>query len=227
MTVPGSASGLVARTTPSTRSGSGVENVSSVGRFGTCSMPSTVWNEAAIQRDEGSRPTRRSVPGPSKCSASKRRPSSRSAAPTSAASRSRHAASGSSSSSRQTWRSCSHSRSIASSGPVSGCSNSAQPAVGQGTIVQFVVRSLTTWPDSATNGSWSRPTRAGSRSLSRPGATGPDSPIRAQRCSPSARMRSPYQGGTNSSVSSWACSSRARLTWMSKEATSTNFAPRR
>ena len=40
-------------------------------------------------------------------------------------------------------------------------------------------------------------------------------------------MRDPYQSGTKSSVSSRACSTRARLIHGSNHATSTNFAPRR
>lgn len=100
--VPGSASGLVALTTPSTRSGSGVANVSSVGRLGTCSIPSTVSKEAAIHDELGSRPMRRSVPGPSKCSESNRRAVSLPAADTSVSRRARQAVTGSSSSSRHT-----------------------------------------------------------------------------------------------------------------------------
>ena len=63
-------------------------------------------------------------------------------------------------------------------------------------MVQFVVAALTTMPVSRTNGSWSRPARAGSSPSSSPGATEPESPMRAQRWSPSARMRSPYHEGT-------------------------------
>ena len=65
-TVPSiSTSGLVDVTVPSVRSGSGVVKISSVGRLGMCSIPSTVWKRAARQPDEGSRPIVRSVPGPS------------------------------------------------------------------------------------------------------------------------------------------------------------------
>ena len=94
------------------------------------------------------------------------------------------------------WITRSQSRAIASAGSSSAKTSSAQGWVGQGTAVQFVVRSLTTCADSRRNGSWSRPARAGSRSLSRPGADGPVSPMRAARSSPSASTRSPYQGGT-------------------------------
>ena len=161
-----------------------------------CSMPSAVENRAAIQLDVGSSPTRRSVPGPVKCRASKRRLVSRSAAPTSVSARSRHLATGSSSSSRMTWRISRHRRSSASASPRSGKTSCAQAGVGHGIAVQFVVRSLTTFAASLRNGSWSRPARAGSRSFSSPGATGPVRPIRAARASPSASSRSPYQGGT-------------------------------
>ena len=65
-TVPSmSTSGLVDVTIPAVRSGSGVVNTSSVGRFGMCSIPSTVWKRAARQPEDGSRPIIRSVPGPS------------------------------------------------------------------------------------------------------------------------------------------------------------------
>ena len=67
--VPDVNSGLVEVTTPSTRSGSGVVNTSSVGMLGWCSIPSAVSNLAASQRLDGSSPTLRSVPGPSNCSA--------------------------------------------------------------------------------------------------------------------------------------------------------------
>ena len=49
--------------------------------------------------------------------------------------------------------------------------------------------------------------------------------MRAARCSPSAFMRSPYHGGTKPSVSSRACSMRARLTHGSNHAMSTKRAP--
>ena len=51
---------------------SGEVKTSSVGRFGMCSMPSTVVNAAHIQREAGIRPTKSSVPGPRKRIASKR-----------------------------------------------------------------------------------------------------------------------------------------------------------
>ena len=177
---PPTTSGFVARTTPSTRAGSGELKISSDGRLGMWTMPSTVEKRAAMKREVGSSPTVRSVPGPSKCRASKRRALTRSAASTSWSARARQAATGSSSSRRQTWTTCSASRASAASGSSSGCTSCAHAGVGQGTAVQFVVRSLTTWPASRRNGSWSRPTRAGSRSSSRPGATGPVRPIRAR-----------------------------------------------
>ena len=49
--------------------------------------------------------------------------------------------------------------------------------------------------------------------------------MRAAWCSPSASMRSPYHGGTYSSVSSRACAMRSRLTQGSNHCTSTNLAP--
>ena len=94
------------------------------------------------------------------------------------------------------YRTRSQSRAIASSGSASGKTSAAHGGVGQGTAVQFVVRALTTWADSRRKGSWSRPARAGSRSLSTPGIDGPVSPTRAARSSLSASTRSPYHGGT-------------------------------
>ena len=67
---PESSSGIVALTCPSTRSGSGVVNSSSVGRFGECRRPSTVSRSPAAQCAEGRRPIVSSVPGPCSLSAS-------------------------------------------------------------------------------------------------------------------------------------------------------------
>ena len=60
-----STSGLVELTVPSTRAGSGEVKTSSVGMFGMCTSPSARSKRAAAQRALGSRPTVRSVPGPS------------------------------------------------------------------------------------------------------------------------------------------------------------------
>ena len=57
-------SGLVERTTPSTRAGSGAVNTSSLGRLGWWTTPVAVLKLAASQRDDGSSPTVRSVPSP-------------------------------------------------------------------------------------------------------------------------------------------------------------------
>ena len=92
-----------------------------------------------------------------------------------------------------------------------GARAAAQASVGPGRIVQLSSRRLTTSPLSRIAGSRSRPVRTGSRSSSRPGATGPESVIAAPRSRPMASMRSPYHGGTYSSVSSAACAIRARL----------------
>ena len=73
---PSRSSGLVERTTPSTRSGSGVVNTSSVGRLGWCSIPYEVVNVPECHALVGSRPTVRSVPGASRWSASNLRASS-------------------------------------------------------------------------------------------------------------------------------------------------------
>ena len=92
--VPATSSGLVERTTPSTRSGSGAVATSSVGRLGPWTIPSTVVAVPLSNCEVGRRPTVRSVPGPSKWSASNRRSVRRPAAPASAAKRSRQAADG-------------------------------------------------------------------------------------------------------------------------------------
>ena len=70
--MPETSSGFVAVTTPSTRSGSGADEISSVGRFGAWTIPSTVRMPGVSdeKRDVGSRPTVRSVPGPVKRRAS-------------------------------------------------------------------------------------------------------------------------------------------------------------
>ena len=64
--MPASASGLVERTVPSVRRQSGAVKTSSVGRFATWKMPSTVSPPPPIQRAPGRSPTVRSVPGPLK-----------------------------------------------------------------------------------------------------------------------------------------------------------------
>ena len=74
--MPPSCSGRVERTVPSVRRQSGQAKTSSVGRFGTCAMPSTVSMPPPVQRAPGSRPTVRSVPGPLKRIASNARASS-------------------------------------------------------------------------------------------------------------------------------------------------------
>ena len=80
---------------PSVRRQSGVVKTSSVGMFGMCSMPLVVSNVAHIQRDAGSSPTTRSVPGPRNRMASKPALVERGGARASLAACSRHAATGS------------------------------------------------------------------------------------------------------------------------------------
>src|SRR4051794_6162873 len=117
-------------------------------------------------------------------------------------------------------------RSSAAPASRSGKTTFAHAGVGHGAIVQFVVRSLTTLPASLSAGKRSRPTRAGSRSSSSPGATGPERPTRAAPISPRASNRLPCQSGMKSRSSSRAAySTRARLTHGSKYCTSTNLAP--
>ena len=83
--------------------------------------------------------------------------------------------------------------------------------MGHGAAVQLVVRWLTTSIASRSAGSRSLPSSDGSTPSITWGATGPVSAIFAPRCSAIASMRSPYQGGTNPSVSGAAYSARARL----------------
>ena len=162
-----------------------------------CSMPSAVEKRAAIQLDVGSSPTRRSVPGPVKCRASKRRSVSRSAAPTSVSARSRHVATGSSLVEPQDVQDLLP-QALERLGlrPRSGKTSCAQAGVGHGTAVQFVVRSLTTFAASLRNGSWSRPARAGIEVVEQPRRDRAGQPDARRARSPSARSRSPYQGGT-------------------------------
>ncbi len=134
--------------------------------------------------------------------------------------RSRQAATGSSESSRQTQTISSQSFASASSGGSSGWTRSAQRGFGHGPAVQFVVRSLTISGTSRAYGIRSRPMRAGSTPLKTVESV-PVSDSRAARSSESQRSRWPIHGGTYSSVSSSASSSRARLISMSHQKTST------
>src|SRR4029079_19740957 len=59
-------SGNVERTVPSVSLRSGVVKTSSVGTLTMCGMPSTVSSAPVSQRWPSGRPTRRSVPGPTK-----------------------------------------------------------------------------------------------------------------------------------------------------------------
>ena len=174
MIVPSrSTSGIEAVTTPSVRSGSGVVNTSSVGRFGMCRSPAAVVKVRDHQMWVGNIPTRSSVPGPRSSIASNLRAASRSAELRSAAIRSSQAWAGSGSSSRRTCSSSRHSVSSASSSASSGWTSFAQAGCGQGTMHQFVVRSPTIFGISLRYGRWSRPARAGSSPSSRFGAVGP------------------------------------------------------
>ena len=142
-------------------------------------MPSTVVMRAQCHRQEGSRPTVRSVPGPSKRTESRRISSSLRATAVSRSIRCSHAATGSSSSIRQTCATSCHSRSSASARGSSGWTSSAHASVGQGAAVQFVVRWLTISIDSRSCGSRSLPSTAGSTPSMMWGATGPVSAISA------------------------------------------------
>ena len=212
--MPPTSSGLVAVTTPSARDGSGVVAISSVGRFGAWTIPSTVCMPGVSDayREVGSRPTVRSVPGPSKRSESNRYESTRFPASWSCARRACHAAAGSGSSSRSTKISCSQSRAMAVSSSTPGWTRHAQSGDGHGTTVQLVVLALITSKFSASAGSASRPASAGSIPARSPGGTCGVIEMRTPCPSPRSSSRLPYQSGTKSSVSSAARSSRVRFT---------------
>ena len=194
-TVPPSTSGLVARTSPSTRVGSGVVKTSSVGRFGMCSMPSTVEKRAAIQRELGQQAdgqvgaralvvqrveaargeplghgdelVRARAPGGDRVLLVE--PADVHDLLPELGQRRRRARG-------------------------RGARASAQAGGRAGPIVQLIVRSLTTSPASFTRGSRSRPARAGRGRRAGPGATGAGRGRCARaRWRPSARIRSPYQ----------------------------------
>ena len=183
-------------TCPSARSGSGVVKTSSVGRFGMCSMPPTVSKRAACQRGAGQQPDRQVGAGTLVVQRVEARArSAAAAAPTSVSARSRHAAIGSASSSRSTCTQLALeplSASAADRGP--GRRASAQAGVGHGhdrpvgrPLVDDLARLLARPAAGPGRRARDRGRRAG------PGADGPDSAIRAARCSPSASTRSPYQ----------------------------------
>ncbi len=104
--MPLSDSGNVERTVPSVSRRSGVVKTSSVGTFTMCGIPSTVSSAPVSQRCPSGRPTRRSVPGPTKRTATKLRSSSVAARRRSRAMCSRQAATGSGSSSRRSGGDC-------------------------------------------------------------------------------------------------------------------------
>ena len=133
--VPPSASGRVERTVPSARRAVGRREDllgRQVRRRARCRRPCRC--RRPTQRDSGSSPSVRSVPGPSKCSASRCElvELARSVRGSRAVC-SRQAATGSASSSRTVAAIASHSRST--SGSPNICS--AQPAFGNAAIVQF------------------------------------------------------------------------------------------
>ncbi len=111
MIPPDVASGRVERTVPSVLRASGSVKTSSVGMFGTCTVPPAVSSVPAPQLNAGVNPIVRSVPGPVNRSASKRRSVSSAARERSFSTCARHAATGSASSSRTAFATSSQSRS--------------------------------------------------------------------------------------------------------------------
>ena len=149
-------------------------NASSEGTFGRCGMPAAVSAPPDTNRELGSRPTSRSVPGPWKCSASNPWSVMRSAVATMAPMRCSHDATASSSSSRQTRSTSDQSSSSAASGSMSGCTTAAQTGDGLGPTVQFTSRSLTAFSHSVFTGELSLPSRSGSRPARIEGSVPPD-----------------------------------------------------
>ena len=74
----------------------------------------------------------------------------------------------------------------------------AQAGLGHGTTVQLTCPPMITATPSRTDGSRSRPARAGSMSSNSPGAVGPASAIVAPAIRPISTMRWPSHGGTQS-----------------------------
>ncbi len=197
ITEPESSSGMVALTCPSTRSGSGVVNISSVGRFGRWRPRVDGLEVARRPVRRGKRPIVRSVPGPCSRSESKRRSVSRRAFDFSIVERSSHA--------------CGR---VVCVEPADVRDGLPQPLVrvlrgrGRGRRLlprrrsaparwhQLVVMRLTTSPVSGRYGRRSRPARAGSRPSSARGACGPESVMRAACSSERWSSRSHIHGGT-------------------------------
>ena len=126
--------------------------ISSEGMFGMCTIPSTVSKRAAMKRLDGISPTVRSVPGPSKCSASKRRSVSRPAVATSASAR---PPGGDGILLVQAAHVHELADELGERGVVVeiGVDQLAHGRLGQGPMLQLVVRSFTTRPVSPRNGS--------------------------------------------------------------------------
>ena len=162
---------------------------------GQCAMPAAVEIRAPNERELGSRPMVRSVPGPWKCSASKLRSVIRSATATSTPPRCSQEATGSGSSSRHTRSMSSHSCSSAASAGMSGCTTAAQAGDGDGPIVQLMERSVIAFSHSLPAGERSRPSRSGSSPASTFGSVPPVRLMEAHRSARAARARSNSQLG--------------------------------
>ena len=181
-----STSGLVEVTWPSTRCGSGVVKTSSVGRFGMCSMPSTVSKRAAIQRAarqqaDGEVGARAAVVERVEAALGeplRRRRSSVSARRVQAATRvvlvepqhvHRAAA--------RAWRAPRRRLEVGMD------ERRPRRASGTGAIVQLVVAAADDLAGLLDRGSWSRPARTGRGRRAGRGRPGPESAMRAARCS--------------------------------------------
>ena len=198
---------------PRCASGSGVVNTSSVGMFGRCGRPSRRWSPPPTQCEPGSSPTVRSVPGPTKRSAESRRASSRARRGLQLRRRGRaRPRPGRARRAGRCGRSRSHSRSRrARRARGRGRRAPAQAGLGQGTTVQL------TWPPMITSialahrgqavaagaGGVHVVEEARARS-GRPGRSSAPPSARSRRCA------APYQGGTQSSVSSGGVRAAAR-----------------
>ena len=229
-TVPSTSSGFVAVTTPSVRVGSGVVKTSSVGRFGLKTTPSTVVEPGASPAncEVGSRPTVRSVPGPSKCSESSPAASSRLPTACSSPTRSRHARRGvvgrraaacrraaPRASPAQRRRRAPDARPV----PTRPSPTERRTSSSSASLITLEVR-----PAASAAGRGRR--RQGRRPSINPGGIVGATEIRTPCPSPSWRIRCGYQGGMNSSESGSATSARMRFTCGSKYQGSKNRAPR-
>ena len=166
------------RTVPWVSKRSGVVKTSSVGTFAMKSLPHEVVWPPPLKRWPSIRPTRRSVPGPRKCSALKPRSVIAVRRVTRRAECAAQAATGSGSFSRTACSIAVHSRSSSGSPKI----EFAQPGFGQLTTTQLTSSPSEMRSELARRGMRSRPARSGSTPSSRCGSGIP----------PKIAMRAPF-----------------------------------